>query len=192
MRRRLGVAETTTLLLIVAHNFTLKGVPTLLNALKKLTTDGKQVHLAVVGGKRLKRWRQTARRIGVDSGVTFIGTAKDTVPYYAAADVYVHPTFYDPCSLVLLEAAASGLPIVTTKRCNGVSELLRNEADAFLVEDPTDARGVAERIEILMDDSPRRAMGEAARQMALRHTFDRNVGEMLAVYSEAHRCRHAA
>ena len=192
LRQRLGLADTTTLLLIVAHNFTLKGVPTLLRALKKLTRNGKQVHLAVVGGKRLKRWRQKASRIGVDAAVTFIGTTEDTVPYYAAADVYVHPTFYDTCSLVVLEAAASGLPIVTTKQCNGVSELLRDEVDAFLVEDPTNAHDVAERIEFLMDGSVRRPMGEAARRMALRHTFDRNVDEMLAVYSETQQWRHAA
>ena len=150
------------------------------------------VHLAVVGGKRLERWRRFARRIGIGSAVTFTGTVQDTVPYYAAADAYVHPTFYDPCSLVLLEAAASGLPIVTTKRCNGVSELLRDEVDTLFVEDPTDTCALAAQIQVLLDDSVRRAMGKAARQMALSHSFDRNVYELLAVYSETSCCRHAA
>ena len=43
---------------------------------------------------------------------------------YFAADFLVHPTFYDPCSLVVLEALACGLPVITT-RANGASELLR-------------------------------------------------------------------
>ena len=48
------------------------------------------------------------------------------MPYYAAADLYVHPTFYDPCSLVVLEAAACGLPIITS-RYNGAAELFRGD-----------------------------------------------------------------
>ena len=67
----------------------------------------------------------SAARLGLANRATFLGTVSDLTPYYAAADAYVHPTFYDPCSLVLLEAAASGLPIVTTRRCNGATELFR-------------------------------------------------------------------
>ncbi len=185
MRRQLGVSERTVLLLIVAHNFRLKGVPTLLRAVSRLVASGRQVHLAVVGGKRLGPWERKAKRMGIGPQVTFAGQVEDAVPYYAAADLYVHPTFYDPCSLVLLEAAASGLPIVTTNRANGVAELLEENAEALYVSDPASDRELAERIDILLDASLRRAMGEAARHKVLRHTLDRNVDEMLAVYEEA-------
>ncbi len=184
VRRELGVDDRTLLALIVAHNFRLKGVPTLLRAMRQFNGQGKPVHLAVVGGKRLSGWRRAAGRLGVGKSVSFVGSKDDTVPYYAAADFYVHPTFHDTCSLVVLEAAACGLPIITT-RVNGVSELLRDGEDGLLMSDPGDAEELAERMSVLLDDPLRRKMGLAARQTALRHTLDRNVDEILAVYEEA-------
>ena len=183
VRRELGVEGQTVLALIVAHNFRLKGVPTLLRAMRQLKARCRPVHLAVVGGKRLSGWRRAARRLGVENVVSFVGSKDATIPYYAAADLYVHPTFYDPCSLVVLEAAACGLPIITT-RVNGVSELLDEGTSGLLLSNPSQAEELAQHVEILLDESLREKMGHAARQMALKHTLDRNVDEILAVYEE--------
>ncbi len=184
VREELGIDDTTVLALIVGHNFRLKGVPTLLRAMRRLMARGVPIHLAVVGGKHLSGWRRAARRLGIAGAVSFLGPKEDTVPYYAAADAYVHPTFYDTCSLVVLEAAASGLPIVTT-RLNGASELLSEGREGFLLPDPADDEALADRMERLMDARLRETMGSAARQTALRHTLARNVEEMLAVYEES-------
>lgn len=191
VRRELGVGDETLLALIVAHNFRLKGVPTLLRAMRRLTAEAEPVHLAVLGGKRLPFWRRMAGRLGVENAVSFVGPKTDTTPYYAAADVYVHPTFYDTCSLVVLEAAASGLPIVTS-RLNGVSELLHDGVEGLLISDPADADELAGQLRILLDESLRLKMGRAARQTALKHTLQRNVEEILAVYEEVVSTRRAA
>jgi UDP-glucose:(heptosyl)LPS alpha-1,3-glucosyltransferase len=167
----------------VAHNFRLKGVPTLLRAMSRLAELRLPVHLLVVGGRHLRPWRRAAARLGVDRIVSFVGLKDDTAPYYAAADVYVHPTHYDPCSLVVLEAAASGLPVITT-RINGVSELLHDGVDSLLIHDRCDADELAGRTRSLFDDPLRRAMGAAARQTALQHTLGRNVEQILDVYRE--------
>ena len=137
VRRDLGVADDTLLLLLAAHNFRLKGVPELLAAAARLNANGRSVHVAIAGGKRLEKWRFSARKYGLAGRVSFVGTIPSLVPYYAAADAYVHPTYYDPCSLVLLEAAASGLPIVTTRRYNGAVELFREDDEILIAEDPT-------------------------------------------------------
>lgn len=192
VRRRLGISEEKVVGLIVAHNFRLKGVPTLLRAIGRLTAQRLPVHLIVVGGNRLRPWRRTAAQLGIDRAVSFVGPQDQMAPYYAAADICVHPTFYDTCSLVVLEAAASGLPIVTT-RINGVSELLSDAVDSLLISDPADADELAERVRTLLDGPLRQRMGDAARQMALRHTLRRNVDEILAVYEEAvHTRQHTA
>lgn len=183
MRRRLGISEEKILALIVAHNFRLKGVPTLLRTISRLAAGNQPFHLVVVGGKHLRPWRRMAWRLGIDKAVSFVGSQDETAPYYAAADVYVHPTFYDTCSLVVLEAAASGLPIITT-RVNGVSELLNDGVDALLSSDPADADELAQQMQALLDDSLRKEMGAAARQTALEHSLQRNVEEILAVYEE--------
>jgi len=183
LRRSLGIDDDTVLGLIVAHNFRLKGVPTLLRAMRRFRRGPRPVHLAVVGGKRLLRWRLKAARLGVGELVHFVGPVDDPVPYYAAADLYVHPTTYDTCSLVVLEAAASGLPVVTS-RLNGVAELLEHETDALLLRDPTNAEELAGTMRMLVDDSRRAELGAAARRTALEHPLDRNVDEVLAVYEE--------
>ncbi len=182
VRRQLGVDDETVLLLLAAHNFRLKGVPELLRLTERLAANGRPVHVVVAGGKRLTPWRRAAARLGLADRTTFIGTVGDPAPYYAAADAYVHPTYYDPCSLVLLEAAASGLPIVTTQRCNGAAELFRDGDEILTVVDPRDANALYERVEALFDPRVRTELGAAARRVALRHPFERNVAEILRLY----------
>ncbi len=182
LRSRLGISDDTLLLLIVAHNFRLKGVPMLLQAMAAWR-HSRPAHLVVVGGKRPGRYRRAARRLGVDASATFVGSVDDTAPYYAAADVYVHPTYYDPCSLVVLEALAAGLPVLTSRE-NGVGELLDDGREGFLLENPGDSQAFLQRMAPLLDDQRREEMGLAARRLAERHSFDRNVDEMVAVYEE--------
>ena len=178
VRDELGVADDETLLLIVAHNFRLKGVPTLVAAVDRLRREGRAVKLAVVGGKR--RLHETDSRA---QSVVFVGPAANTVPYYAAADLYVQPTFYDPCSLVVLEAWASGLPVVTS-RFNGASELMTPGTEGALVNDPANVSELCACLRPLLDPSVRATSSTAARTLALRHSLDRNCRELLSVYDE--------
>ncbi len=193
VRDELGVDDRETLLLIVAHNFRLKGVPTLLAAVGKLVRAGLPVRLAVVGGKRQPAIARLAARLGAANATTFVGPVDDAVPYYAAADVYVQPTFYDPCSLVVLEAWASGLPVITT-RFNGAGELMTPGIEGWLIDNPADADELTARLLPLTDLAIRAPMALAARRLAVAHSFDRNCRELLAVYEgiAAARRRRAA
>jgi len=191
VRRRLGIPKGGLLFLLVAHNFRLKGLPTLLRAMSRWSWRWGPVHLAVVGGKRPGRYVRMARRLGVEASVSFVGSVEDTVPFYAAADVYVQPTFYDPCSLAMLEALASGLPVVTS-RFNGAGELLTEDVEGHVLADPADVDALLGRLETLQDASLRDRMGRAARELAIEHTLQHNVDEMLEVYEEVARTRPAA
>ena len=192
VRRHIGVTDETLVLLLAAHNFRLKGVPQLLRVASRLVANRRPVHVVIAGGKHLEQWKLSAARVGLANRATFLGTIIDLVPYYAAADAYVHPTFYDPCSLVLLEAAASGLPIVTTRRCNGATELFREGAEILTVNDPADIDGLYERVDALFDARMRRRLSSGARTVALRHSFERNVSEILRLYDGCVRRRVAA
>jgi UDP-glucose:(heptosyl)LPS alpha-1,3-glucosyltransferase len=183
VRQRLGVRDDEVLLLIVAHNFKLKGVATLIRAVGRLLAEGAPVKLAVAGGKRFKAYARLAERCGAASAVSFVGPVDDSSPYYAAADVYVQPTFYDPCSLVVLEALACGLPVVTS-RFNGVSELMTDGVNGAILGDPSDAGELAAKLRPLLDANRRHAWGAAARQLAMRHSLERNCREVQAIYSE--------
>jgi UDP-glucose:(heptosyl)LPS alpha-1,3-glucosyltransferase len=187
MRQRLGIEEDTVLALAVAHNFQLKGVPTLLRALEILAPKRLPFHAVVVGGKRIRSWQLKAKALRLP--VTFVGPQPDTIPFYAAADMLVHPSFYDSCSLVLLEAAASGLPLLVSRE-SGASELLSDGVEGLLLDDSADAQRLAAQMESLLDASMRERMGAAARRLALKHPLQRNCDEILAVYRNAAKSRH--
>ncbi len=187
-RRRLGLPADTVMALIVAHNFRLKGVATLLGAMRRLRTADRKVRLVIVGGKHIDSWRRQVARLGLSEQVIFAGRVEDPLPYYAAADCYVHPTYYDPCSLVVLEAAACGLPLITS-RYNGASEMFCDGENVLLVDDPADDAAMAGAMRVLLDDSARRRLGEAARATILQHSFHRNVDQILEIYHEILDCR---
>ena len=65
MRRRLGLAPNTVAALIVAHNFRLKGVATLLQAMRRLRGAGRDLRLLIVGGKHLDSWQRHVARLGL-------------------------------------------------------------------------------------------------------------------------------
>jgi glycosyltransferase involved in cell wall biosynthesis len=83
----------------------------------------------------------------------------------------------------LLEAAACGLPIITTRRFNGAAELFR-EGEILTIGEPTDGDRLYECIEAVCDERLRQQLGASARQVALRHTFERNVAEILRLYGD--------
>ena len=115
-----------------------------------------------------------------------IQAVSDIRPYYAAADVYVHPTWYDPCSLTVIEALACGLPVITTS-FNGASELLTQGENGFVIPDPADPLALAEKMTVLLDPALRSAMGASARRLALDHTLERQTAEFLSLYREISR-----
>ena len=190
LRERLGISPSELMLLIVAHNFRLKGVPMLLDAMAAWPHP-QPARLVVVGGKRLQRYRRQASRLGLDKTVRFVGSVGDPVPFYAAADIYVHPTHYDPCSLVALEALAAGLPVVTSRQ-NGVSELIEHGRQGILLDDPGNRHEFLNRLLPLIDGHRRAEMGRHARSLALRHSFEENVNAMAAIYEEVLQERRAA
>jgi UDP-glucose:(heptosyl)LPS alpha-1,3-glucosyltransferase len=182
VRRRLGIDDETLVLMLAAHNLRLKGAPELLKVVAQLVQNRKRIHVLIAGGKHLVRWQRRSQRLGLAEHVSFLGTVADLVPYYSAADVYVHPTYYDPCSLVLLEAAASGLPIVTTRRCNGAAELFRDGDNILTVNDPSEHDAIYERVEALVDQRLRTSLGQSARKVALQHPFEKNVADIMRLY----------
>jgi UDP-glucose:(heptosyl)LPS alpha-1,3-glucosyltransferase len=116
--------------------------------------------------------------------IRWIGTSPAIEEYYGAADVLVHPTAYDPCSLVVLEAMASGLPVITTRQ-NGAGELITDGVEGYVL-DRGEASALAERCAMLLEnDSRRQQAGSRARERALTRSRARHVDEILGVYREA-------
>jgi UDP-glucose:(heptosyl)LPS alpha-1,3-glucosyltransferase len=197
IRRDLGITDATTLFLLVAHDWDLKGLQTILQSLAALTRAGRDAALAVVGpgtmrGRKFwgiplsrphQRYPRLARQLGCDDAVRFAGLQTDPLPYYQAADVYVQPTLYDACSLVVLEAMACGLPVITSA-CNGASEMIEDGREGSILDDPQDEADLARRMERYLSAEVRAKAGHAALQTARRHTAMTNYEGVMQMYRQ--------
>jgi UDP-glucose:(heptosyl)LPS alpha-1,3-glucosyltransferase len=189
-RGRWGVSPDDTIGLFVAMNYRLKGLAPLLNAFARLERD-RATRLVVVGHPRFGRYQRQAERLGIADRIHFLGHRSDPKDCYFAADYLVHPTFYDPCSLVALEALACGLPVITT-RYNGASELLTPPDDGHVIDDPHDSAALAAAMARMSDRGYMREASAAARATGNKWTFDHHYRALLDVFSEVRRSRRAA
>jgi UDP-glucose:(heptosyl)LPS alpha-1,3-glucosyltransferase len=182
--------------LFAAMNYRLKGLDPLLHALRQLLSQPEFAraapvfHLIVAGNPNANSYRRLAHRLGVEKHVVFVGHRTDMRSCYFAADFFVHPTFYDTCSLVVLEALACGLPVITT-RYGGVSELLGEAREGHVIDDPHDRDKLAWCLKQMFDMGRRSAYAEAARRTAAQWTFEHHYREMLGVFAEAMACKES-
>ncbi|MGD0232159.1 MAG: glycosyltransferase family 4 protein, partial [Syntrophorhabdales bacterium] len=186
VRKGLGMGEETILLLFAGNNYRLKGLETLIRAVSLLVSHspGHDFRLLVAGRGRGNRYRRLIARQRVSDRVIFAGPLPDMERYYAASDIYVHPTFYDSCSLTVLEALASGLPVVTT-RFNGAADVIASGEGGAVIDNPADAHELARAILLFADTERRMAARAVTRSWMEQYPPERNVEETLQVYYEA-------
>ncbi len=181
VRARLGVSEEAPLLLFVGHAFSRKGLPQAIEALAGLPPA---TSLAVVGDGNGERpaAELLAARAGVADRVHFVG-ADDPCDYYDAADLLVLPTAHEPWGIPVVEAMASGLPVVTTSAAGSAGEVER--ADAGLVLDPERRDQLQDALAALIADGGRRqGMGERGRRAAEGFTARARAEATLAAYEQ--------
>ncbi|HAA05384.1 MAG TPA: hypothetical protein DCE18_18745 [Syntrophobacteraceae bacterium] len=179
-RQRFAVDDRTLLFALVAHNFKLKGVAELIQAAARLCADEQAFCVLVAGKANPRHYQRMAQDLGCGNHIRFTGPLEVVEDLYAAADVYVHPTWYDPCSLVVLEALAAGLPVITT-RFNGASEIMTDGCQGFLLDTPADVERLADRMATFFQPERIQHMGRQARLLAEKFPWDRNIDEMLRV-----------
>lgn len=172
VRRGLGISDASRLLLFVGSGFERKGLGTLVKALSFL--KGEDIRTVVIGKGDEGRYRMLAGRCGIPDGIIFLGARHDIEKFYAAADLFVLPTLYDPFSNATLEAMASGLPVITTEN-NGVAELIENGGEGYVLESLPDPRELADRIYLSVGNL--KSMGERAGKKAGEFPIERAVRE---------------
>ncbi len=186
-RAELGLPEGAPALLFIG-DFYRKGLGVAIHALGLMKTPG--ARLVVVGRGEIEAFRAHAARAGVADRVVFVGFQKDVRPYFAAADAFVFPTRYEPFGMVVTEAMAAGLPVVTT-RAAGASEVIVAGDSGMVVEDPDDATAFAAALdEVLGDPARRTAMGAAARRAAAAVSWDWVARETERIYEGLMAERH--
>ena len=181
VRARHGIGDDDVVLLFVGKEFRRKGLAAIIDALPALPPVAK---LLVVGGDDQAPFRAQARAAGVAERVVFAGHSRAVEDEFQAGDVFVFPTVYEAFGLVMLEAAAAGLPVVATPL--GVAE-------EFVVDGRNGAQidrtgvSIARALSPLVTDRDlRRRLGDQARQDAEAYTgWDAVAARTLEVYELA-------
>lgn len=183
IRAEFGLSADDTVVLVVAHNFRLKGVHHWLEAQARLRgQENSSIRSLIAGKGDSPIWHRRAHRLGVADRVTFVGPTERIRAFYHAADVLVHPTYYDPCSRVVLEAMASGLPVMTT-RWDGSAEVIRAEENGFVLEEPGDVDQMVQVVaDLARDPARRRSVGARATQTASEFTMRLHAQGVLECY----------
>ena len=182
IRDELSLGEEFVILYI-SNNFRLKGLLTLVKSLGELKKVGMDFKVLIIGRGNEAPYRKLAKKLGCIDNLLFLGHVGEIEKYYAASDLYVHPTFYDSCSLVTTESLASGLPVITTV-FDGASGIMEDGRDGFVMRDPKNYMALAEKISLFFNDEFRHKASIAAREKAEKYPAEKNCEEIIEIYKE--------
>jgi glycosyltransferase involved in cell wall biosynthesis len=187
-----GRGENGIQLLFVGRIVRNRKLETFVKALKEID---KTVTLTIVGseektssvsrGGYLKELNLLARELEVEDRIHFVGPrfGKDLVTCYCSADIFVYTSQYESFGQPLLEAAAAGLPIVSTP-VGVAKELIRNGETGYLIENNNPSM-LAERVNALLDQQTRDNCSKAIRELAKNnYAWDGIIDKYVRIYRE--------
>ncbi len=180
---RHGLSPGDIIALFVGMNFEIKRLALVLEAVSELVRGdrGCRLRVLIVGKGKKEKYLNMARRLGIAERVTFAGVTREVERYYLASDIFVMPSVFDTFGMTVLEAMAAGLPVVITKKV-GARDLIDHGTHGFVLEERPSAHDLCEKLGFLLDPKNRTAMGEQARQVALRYTWERTANQVEEMY----------
>lgn len=181
-RLKCGLHEDDTVLLYVGHITNAKGIPELLHTFASLTRRLKGLKLLLVGDGDIESTKQMAEDLNISDQVQLAGS----IPYesmhevYAVADLFVFPSHFESFGMVLLEAAASGLPIVSTN-VGCAAELVLDGKNGKIVSKCND-RFAEACYTILTNPSFRTSAANLRKAILHRYNWETIVDELESAY----------
>jgi glycosyltransferase involved in cell wall biosynthesis len=161
-----------------------KGINYLLEAIEKLLPKHPDIYLKAMGdGNEKENLENLAKELNLEKNVEFIGRIprENTAPYYQEASIFVLPSLNEGMSNAMLEALASGLPLIATDT-GGTQELLEDGVNGFIVK-MKNSQDLAEKMDILIKDSDlRKKMGEESRKKAQNLSWERVAKNYIDIY----------
>jgi UDP-glucose:(heptosyl)LPS alpha-1,3-glucosyltransferase len=143
IREKLGLENKDIAVLFAGSGWERKG---LRFAIEAVEASGRETRL-IVAGRGDKRKFRAAR-------IEFLDVVREMPALYAAADIFLLPTIYDPFSNACLEALAAGLPVVTT-RANGFSEIIKTGVQGTILDDPPNIDAICAALRFWSDPARR-------------------------------------
>lgn len=173
-RNQLQVGSDDILALFAGSGWKRKGLHYAIDAIESCPNP--KLRLLVAGRGDPAHYRSTRAR--------FLGEVADLRPIYAAADMFILPTIYDPFSNACLEALACGLPVITT-RANGFCEIMEDRIHGSIVDLPDDVADLRSALEAWSDLTRRAAARPLILKRAAQFDISRNIEQTVAILVQA-------
>jgi glycosyltransferase involved in cell wall biosynthesis len=176
LRARLGIPRDAVVFVFSAKLVPRKDPMTLLRAFERMRSRARAA-LLFLGDGDLRAPMEAYAREHALGPVSFAGfiNQTDLPKHYAAADVFVLPSTYEPRGAVVNEAMACGLPVIVTDRCGSIGDIVLDGENAF-VYPAGDADALARFMDLMVEDDALRArMARRSREIIDTWTFARGV-----------------
>jgi len=179
MRQLLGIEEAASCVIYVGRLDRDKGIEDLVAAFHRLRSVHQNLHLLIVGPDEAN----LLPFLRSHAGVHLVGYTREVQDYMAAADILCLPSYREGFGQVLIEAGATGLPVVGS-RISGISDALV-EDETGLMHEPANIDDLAAQIDRLISDSAlRERLGRAGRTRAVEYFTAARLTEAMALYLE--------
>lgn len=166
-RRENSIAAGELLILQVGSDFSRKGVDRSIRAFAALPATVKSnARLVVVGQDKPGKYEALAEKLGVKGQVWFYAGRNDVSQLMMAADVLIHPAYQEAAGIVLLEAIAAGLPVLTTEVCGYAHYIQKAQCGEVIAEPFQQAALDAALLKAATEDAQRTQWAENARHYA--------------------------
>lgn len=184
IRAEQGIGNETVFL-FVSLNYRRKGLHCFLKGIAGVQNHSPDASFKalIVGRGDDAAYATMARNLGIQDRVIFAGEKPNIRDYYLAGDVFVLPTYYDPCALVNFEALASGLPVITTRH-NGAGEIMEQGRQGFVISEPDDIDALTKAMRAYLDPDELKKQRAAAIALASEYPIERSYTQMEALYAE--------
>jgi glycosyltransferase involved in cell wall biosynthesis len=182
LRNKFGLNKTQKIILYAGTLRPVKGLTYLIEAVKII--NDKNNRLLLVGyGEEREHLENLVKKLKIENIVTFVGEVpnKEVFEYMTASDVLVLPSLSEGFPNVILEAMASGLPIIATK-VGGVPEIINNEVNGFLI-DPKNPQQICEKILLIFkDEKLREKISQNNKMEAKKYSWESVIDNLEKVY----------
>jgi UDP-glucose:(heptosyl)LPS alpha-1,3-glucosyltransferase len=184
LRKSIGF-DDEILFLFMSYDFRKKGLRYLVEAAGRLRdrVGAGRFGVVAVGAQPFPSLQRLVEKLKLNEMVAFPGATREPEVFYNACDVFVLPTFYDACSLVVFEAMAAGLPSITTES-NGAAGIIHEGADGMVLHNARNIDEIAEAMERFLQPELLKSASEAARRTASNYTAEANHRQILNILNE--------
>ncbi len=184
VREKYGIKENEKLLIYVGRMAPEKNIPFMLDSFKKISEKNPSKLLIVGEGSEIENLKQYAKDNGIEERTIFTGRVeyKEIPNYYGASDIFIMTSKTEVKPLALLEAMATGLPIIAVSAC-GASDTIQDGINGYLTSENRD-EFANKVLEVLNDNDKLKRMSEESLKIADSYSADKITDKLIELYKE--------